>query len=120
MEGSQDLALIVTVFSPQDATNLKKGRIMFTAFPIQKPLHVAVTQFSFAPDGSISASIAVGEMLDDGNFVPITEQPIYCQLQPNEAAEVEKLVKLEDGTTMRAAMSAAIIQHLRNTGRLKV
>lgn len=93
---------------------------MFNAFPIQKSLHVAVTQFSFGPDGSISANISMGEMQEGGNFTPVTEQPSYYQLQPAEAAEVEKLVTMGEGVTMRAAMSAAIVQFLRNTGRLKV
>ncbi len=93
---------------------------MFNAFPIQKTLHVAVTQFTFGPDGSISASVAMGEMQEGGNFIPVTEQPSYYQLQAAEAAEVEKLVTTGEGITMRAAISAAIVQHLRNTGRLKV
>lgn len=93
---------------------------MFSAFPIQKPLHVAVTQFGYTPEGSLSASVAIGEMLDNGTFTPITEQPAYYQLPADDVAEVEKRVVLGEGITMRAAMSAAIIAHLRHTGRLKV
>lgn len=87
---------------------------MFKFTPIEQPMVFNIMPISVNPDGSMSATVSVGFIVND-TFTPVAQQPHY--LAQDEASEVLKTLPNE-GETAFEALGRAVHARLKAKGAL--